>query len=401
MEMNINKKSLVLGMMVAIVTFSAGYDYGRSGQGAGDVAGDIAGIVKGDKTANEGKADLSVFWDVWNLVDDNYILDSTDQQAKVYGAISGMVDSLGDPYSTFLTPEENKTLNDEMQGVFGGIGAEVGYRDGAITVIAPLKGSPAEKAGLAAGDKIAAVNDETTEGLNVDEVVNLIRGEEGTKVKLIIVRGEEVKTFEITRETIQDKTVRWEMKDGGIAYIDITQFKRGTADELDAQIGDILAQDPKGIVLDLRNNPGGYLDVVVDVASRFIDEGQTIVIEDSGKEQKTYAANGNKRFDKLPIAVLVNGGSASASEILAGALKDHKIATLVGKTTFGKGLVQGITDLKDGSALKITVAKWLTPNGGSINKDGIAPDIEVEYTDADYQAGKDPQLDKALEVAKR
>lgn len=398
--MDINKKSLAAGLMAAVIIFSAGYDYGRSGQGARDVAGDIAGIVKGDKTANEGKADLSIFWDVWSLVDENYVLDSTDQQAKVYGAISGMVDSLGDPYSTFLTPEENKELGDEMQGVFGGIGAEIGYRDGAITVIAPLKGSPAEKAGMAAGDKIAAVNEESTEGLNVDEVVNLIRGEEGTKVKLIIVRGEEVKTIEITRETIQDKTVRWEMKDGGIAYIDITQFKRGTADELDAQIGDILAQDPKGIIIDLRNNPGGFLDVVVDVASRFIDEGQTIVIEDSGKEQKTYKANGNKRFDKLPITVLVNGGSASASEILAGALKDHKIATLVGKTTFGKGLVQGITDLKDGSALKITVAKWLTPNGNSINKDGIAPDIEVEYTDADYQAGKDPQLDKALEIMK-
>jgi carboxyl-terminal processing protease len=397
--MNINKKTLVATFLVAIIAFGAGVTYGRTG--ASTSIGDIAGMVKGDKTDNQNKADLGEFWDVWSLVDQNYLVKPLDQQKMVYGAISGMVNSLGDPYSTFLTPEENKALSQELQGVFGGIGAEIGYRDNAITVIAPLKGSPAEKAGLLAGDKIAEVEGESTENMNVDQVVSKIRGQEGTKVKLVVVRNGAAVPFEITRETIQDKTVRWEMKDNKIVYIDITQFKQDTAKELDAQIGDILAQDPKGIVLDLRNNPGGYLDVVVDVASRFVEEGQTIVVEDSGKEQKTYKANGNRRLGGLPMTVLVNEGSASASEILAGALKDHKLATLVGKNTFGKGLVQGITDLKDGSALKITVAKWLTPNGANINKNGIAPDVAVEYTSDDFKAGKDPQLDKALELLKK
>jgi carboxyl-terminal processing protease len=319
--------------------------------------------VKGDKTKSEEKADFSVFWEAWELVEKNYILGPLDRQKMVYGAISGMVDSLGDPYSTFLTPEENSALDEDMKGVFGGIGAEVGYRDDVITVIAPLKDSPAEKAGLLAGDRILEVDGKSTEGLNVDEVVKLIRGEKGSAVKLTIVRGKETLPFEITRATIVDKTVKWEMKDGQIAYIEISQFKQDTAKELDSQIDGILAQDPKGIVLDLRNNPGGYLDVVVDVASRFVDEGQVVVTEESGKSSEAYKASGGKRFNNLPTAVLINEGSASAAEILAGAIKDHKLGTLVGKKTFGKGLVQGISKLEDGSALKITVAKWLTPAG--------------------------------------
>lgn len=397
--MEMNKKSLAVTAVAVILAFGTGLNCGRSGATSKQLAGDLAGLVKGDHTVSEDKADLSVFWDVWGLIDEQYLLKPLDRQSMVYGAIGGMVDSLGDPYSDFLTPEENKELTDEMQGIFGGIGAEIGWRDNSVAIIAPLKGSPAERAGLLAGDKIAEIDSKSTKDLNVDESVSLIRGEVGTQVKLTIVRGTQALTFNITRETIQDKTVRWEMK-GRTAYIDITQFKQGTAKELDAEIGNILAQDPKNIILDLRNNPGGYLDVVVDVASRFVDEGQTVVVEDSGTGQKTYKASGNKRLGGLPIVVLINEGSASASEILAGALKDYKLATLVGKTTFGKGLVQGITDLKDGSALKITVARWLTPNGTSINKNGIAPDVLVEYTEDDYKADRDPQLDKALEILK-
>jgi carboxyl-terminal processing protease len=399
--MNINKKGIVLSVFVAIFCFGVGFNYGRNSVPSQNTAGDLIGLVKGDKTAVTTQADFGVFWDTWNLVEKNYALGPLDEQKMVYGAISGMVDSLGDPYSTFLTPDENKSLSDEMKGVFGGIGAEIGYKDNAVTIIAPLKGSPAEKAGILAGDKIVEIDGKSTKDLNVDDVVNEIRGQQGTKVKITVLRGEKVLPFEITRDTIVDKTVNWEMKDGKIADIGISQFKQGTAKELDDQIGDILAQDPKGIVLDLRNNPGGYLDVVVDVASRFIDEGQTVVTEDSGKDQKIYKATGGKRFNNLPIVVLVNEGSASASEILAGALQDHKLATLVGKKTFGKGLVQGISDLKDGSALKITVAKWMTPNGTYINKNGIEPDVAVEYPLDDYKVGKDPQLSKALELLKK
>jgi len=393
-----NRKSLVLMATLLVISFGFGFNYGRNSLPSQGGAKDIFGLVKGDKSVVEENADFGVFWEAWDLIEKNYILGPLNRQKMVYGAVTGMVDSLGDPYSTFLTPEENSALNDDLKGVFGGIGAEVGYREEAITIIAPLKNSPAEKAGLMAGDQIVGVDNKSTEGLNVDEVVEMIRGEKGVSVKIAVVRGEETLTFDIVRDTIVDKTVRWEMKEGQVAYIEITQFKQDTATELDAQIGDILAQDPKSVALDLRNNPGGYLNVVVDVASRFIDEGQIVVTEESGESNQVYKASGGKRFNDLPIVVLVNEGSASAAEILAGALKDHHLGTLVGKQTFGKGLVQGISELQDGSALKITVAKWLTPDGNNINKDGIAPDVEVEYTMDDFKAGKDPQLDKALEI---
>jgi carboxyl-terminal processing protease len=399
--MQINKKSLVVFAIMLAISFGAGFSYGRNALPSRNGTEDILGLVKGDRTTNQERADFGVFWEAWDLVEENYILGPLDEQKMVYGAVAGMVESLGDPYSTFLTPEENDQLENEMKGLFGGIGAEVGYREGKIIIIAPLKDSPAEKAGLLAGDRIMEVDGNTTEGLNVDEVVNMIRGDKGTSVHIVVMRGEEIVAFDITRDTIVDKTVRWEMKDGQIAYIEITQFKQDTAKELDSQIGDILAQDPKGIVLDLRNNPGGYLDVVVEVASRFIDEGQTVVIEESGGSDQAYKASGGKRLENIPMVVLVNEGSASAAEILAGALKDYKLATLVGKTTFGKGLVQGISELKDGSAVKITVAKWLTPNGVNINENGIAPDIEVGYTIDDYNAGKDPQFDKAMEILRK
>lgn len=396
--MKINK-NIAIAFFLVTFSFGLGYGYGQ-GVPVLQKGSDFFGLVKGERTIGEENTDFGIFWDAWDMIEDNYELEPLDRKKMVYGAVSGMVDSLGDPYSAFLTPEENSALDKDLHGVFGGIGAEVGYRDEKLTIIAPLKGSPAEKAGLMAGDRILEVDGRSSDGLNVDEIVGLIRGEEGTAVKITISRGDETMIFDIVRATIIDKTVRWEMKDGGIAYIEIRQFKKDTANELDAQIGDILSQDPKGIVIDLRNNPGGYLDVVVDVASRFINEGQPVVIEESGGNQKVYKAKGNKRFNNIPIAVLVNEGSASASEILAGALKDHNLAVLVGKTTFGKGLVQGITDLKDGSALKITVARWLTPSGKSINKDGISPDVEVEYTMDDFKANKDPQLDKALELVK-
>lgn len=396
--MQTNNKSLIATAFLLVLSFTAGFSYGRNALPSQSGTENILGLVKGDRTRSGSDADFGIFWEAWDLVKENYILGPLDEEKMVYGAVAGMVESLGDPYSTFLTPEENDKLENEMKGLFGGIGAEVGYRAGKIIIIAPLKDSPAERAGLMASDRIAEVNGQSTEGLNVDEVVAMIRGEEGTSVRLGIIRGGEMLNFDITRETIMDKTVRWEMKDGQIAYVEITQFKQDTAKELDAQIGEILMQDPKGIVLDLRNNPGGYLDVVVEVAGKFIDEGKTIVIEQSGESDRAYKASGGRRFENMPMAVLVNEGSASAAEILAGALQDYKLATLVGKKTFGKGLVQGISELEDGSALKITVAKWLTPNGMNINENGIAPDVEADYSMDDYNAGRDPQFDKAVEI---
>lgn len=401
--MNINKKSLASAVFLVAISFTAGYGWGRGEfLPGGNPVDKISGMVKGENASKPvTKADFSIFWDAWNDVEKNYALGPLDEQKMVYGAISGMVDSLGDPYSTFMTPDENKSLSDDLKGVFGGIGAEIGSRDGSITVVAPLKGSPAEKAGILAGDKIVEIDGNSTQDMSVDEVVKEIRGQVGTKVKLKIERDGKDLLFEITRDTIVDKTVNWEMKDGKIAYISISQFKQDTAKELNDQIGDILAHGPNGIILDLRNNPGGSLDTVINVASRFIDKDQVIVTVDYGSNQEVYKASGDKRFSGLPMVVLVNEGSASASEILAGALKDYKLATLVGKKTFGKGLVQEISELKDGSSLKLTVAKWLTPNGTYINKNGIAPDVEVDYTEKDFKAGKDPQLDKALQLLRK
>jgi carboxyl-terminal processing protease len=395
-------KKILLTVMVIVMSFGTGFSYGRNSLPSQDIGQDLLGLVKGDKSVSEESVDFGTFWDVWDLLKATYSLGPLDEKKMVYGAISGMVDSLGDPYTVFLTPEENKDLESDLSGVFGGIGAEIGFKGGYITVITPLKESPAEKSGLLAGDRVMEVDGKDIEGLSVDGVVSLIRGEKGTAVKITVMRDEKYLDFEIVRDTIIDKTVKWEMKDSGVIYLEINQFKEDTAKELDDQIASILSQNPKGLVLDLRNNPGGYLDVVVDVASRFIKEGDTIVIEKSGDgKEQVYKAKGNQSFEGIPMVVLVNEGSASASEILAGALKDYKTATVVGKTTFGKGLVQGISSLDDGSALKVTVAEWMTPSGNNINKTGIFPDIEVDYTMDDYNADKDPQLDKALEILKK
>lgn len=356
---------------------------------------------KNDKKIEE-KVDFGIFWETWKLVEDKYKLEPLDYQKMVYGAISGMVNSLNDPYTVFLSPEDNKMFEQDMEGSFSGIGAEIGFRDKMLTIIAPLKDSPAEKAGVLAGDIILKIDGKEIMKMSLDEAVRLIRGEKGTKVKLTISRNglEKLKEIEITRDIIVINTVEWEMKDNKIAYIRINQFKADTAAELDDKIDEMLLSESRGIILDLRNNPGGYLDVAIDVASRFMDKDKVVVVEDYGGKQNIHKTDGPKRFDNIPIIVLVNEGSASASEILAGAFRDNFGSKLVGKKTFGKGLVQEMERLKDGSALKITVAKWLTPNGTNINKNGIEPDFEVDMTEQDYKEKRDPQLEKALEILK-
>lgn len=354
---------------------------------------------KSDKKIEE-RADFGIFWEAWKTIEEKYALGPLDYQKMVYGAISGMVNSLDDPYTVFLSPEDNKMFEQDMEGSFSGIGAEIGFRDKMLTIIAPLKDSPAEKAGIFSGDVILKIDDKEIMEMSLDEAVRLIRGEKGTKVRLTINRNgiEKPKEIEITRDIIVVNTVEWEMKDNKIAYIRINQFKADTATELDNKIDEMLLNELHGIILDLRNNPGGYLDVAIDVASRFMDKDKVVVIEDYGVKQDIHKTDGPKRFDNILIIVLVNEGSASASEILAGALRDNLGSKLVGKKTFGKGLVQEMERLKDGSALKITVAKWLTPDGTNINKNGIEPDFEVDMTEQDYKEKSDPQLEKALEL---
>lgn len=393
-------KRLIISLLLILISFSAGFaanDFSESFNSKEN----ITGLVNlGAENEIEKRADFGIFWDAWKVVEDKYKLEPLNYQKMVYGAVAGMVDSLGDPYTVFLDPEESEVFDEDMKGSFSGIGAEIGFRDKLLTVIAPLKDSPAENAGVLAGDKILKVDGTEIIGMSIDKAVTLIRGEKGTKVLLTIAREglEELKDIEVVRDTIIIKTVEWEIKENNIAYIKISQFKEETTLELDDKINDILVADPKGIIIDLRNNPGGYVGTLKEISGRFLNEGETVFIESYGDKRIIHKTIGNKRFFDIPIAVLINEGSASASEILAGAFRDNMGVKLVGRKTFGKGLVQEVKTLKDGSAVKITVAEWLTPNEININKDGIEPDYDIEMTWEDYENDRDPQLEKALDI---
>ncbi len=397
-------KKLISLFLIILISFSVGFganDFVKSLDSKKNITG-LVNLNIGSENEIEKKADFDIFWDAWKVVEDKYNLEPLDYQEMVYGAIEGMVYSLGDPYTVFLDPEESEIFNEDMKGSFSGIGVEIGFRDKLLTVIAPLKDSPGEKAGLLPGDKILEVDGEEIIGMSIDRAVNLIRGEKGTKVLLTIARNglDELKDIEVIRDTIILKTVEWEVEENNIAYIKISQFKEETTFELDNEIDDILAIDPRGIIIDLRNNTGGYVGTVKEIAGRFLDRGEVVFIEDYGDEKSIHKTIGNKRFFDVPIVVLINEGSASASEILAGALRDNMGVKLVGKKTFGKGSVQELKHLKDGSSIKITVAEWLTPNRTVINNNGVEPDFDVEMSFEDYENNVDPQLEKALELLK-
>lgn len=349
--------------------------------------------------------DFSLFWKVWDLLKQKYVDEgSLDSKKLMYGAIEGMLQATGDPYTTFLTPDQNQQFNEDIKGSFQGIGAELGVKGGILTVIAPIEGAPAEKAGLKAGDKILKVDDKDTSSMTLDEAVNSMRGQKGTNVKLTILRegSDQTQDITITRDVINVKSVKFEMKDGGIAYIKISIFGEDTTSEFNDAVSQALKNNTKGIILDLRNDPGGYLDDAVDIASRMIPKGKVVVMEESGdKSRKQIYTKGGDQLSSIKTVVLINEGSASASEILTGALRDDRNnVTIVGKKSFGKGSVQELTPLPDNSAAKITVARWLTPNGDQINEKGIDPNVSVDLTADDYQNNRDPQLDKALELVK-
>ncbi|MFO7807652.1 MAG: S41 family peptidase [Candidatus Moraniibacteriota bacterium] len=362
-------------------------------------------LLKNTKDNTSEKVDFGIFWDAWRMVDKKYVdQEELDAQERVYGAIDGMLKATGDPYTNFMDPEETKSFNADMEGSFEGIGAEIGIREDTLTIIAPLDGMPADEAGLKAGDKIIEIDEESANDFTVEEAVKKIRGEKGTDVVLTIFREGETETrdIKITRGEIDLESVRYEKKEDDIAYIQIVSFSEDTAKEFNKEITKAIADGAKGVVLDLRNNPGGYLNVAVELSSKFIPRGETIVLEKkrNGKIDK-FKAIGGANLSELPVAVLINEGSASASEILAGALRDQKDSKLIGKKSFGKGSVQQLEKLSDGSSLKITIAEWLTPNGDSINEEGLKPDIEVEITDEDIENQDDVQLNRALEEIKK
>lgn len=346
--------------------------------------------------------DFSVFWQAWDIISKNYLNDKNiNTQNKVYGAISGLVQSLGDPHSQFFDPPDNKRFTEDIQGNFGGIGAEIGMKKDRIVVVSPLKNSPAEKVGLKAEDVILAVNSTSTEGLAVDQAVAMIRGPKGSEVKLTVFREgwDKPKEISIIRDTIVTPTIDASVREGNIAYVQLHRFNANANQLFYEAMVDVLNKGARGMVFDLRNNPGGYLDVAVDLSGWFVPRG-TVVVSQSSRNGVTgeLRASGNAALKDFPIVVLTNGGSASASEILAGALRDLRGVKLIGETTFGKGTVQEIMDLKDGSSLKLTIAHWVLPSGRILDHDGLVPDIEVKPSEKDIESGNDVQLTKAFEV---
>lgn len=403
-------------VIALIISFIAGSYVGRSEA--------EAAINVLNKDANgQTNVDFEPFWKAWSVLNEKYVnATSTTDQEKVWGAIKGLAASTGDPYTVFFPPEESKMFESDISGNFEGVGMEIGIRDGVLTVVAPLKGSPAERAGIRAGDKILKVDDVSTADLGVDKAVKLIRGAKGTDVVITIFRegDNDTKEITITRDVIDIPTIETEVKTAnasgadnpngtglrsdGVFIIRLFSFTAQSPSLFKDALRKFIESGSSKLVVDLRGNPGGYLEAAADIASWFLPTGKTIVSEDFGKNGtgKVYRSKGYDVFNgrNLDLVVLVDGGSASASEILAGALQEHGVAKIVGTKTFGKGSVQELVKITPDTSLKVTVAKWLTPNGNSISEKGIQPDIEVKITPEDIEKKADPQLDKALETVK-
>lgn len=358
--------------------------------------------VINQEAGQQSNIDFAPFWTTWNTVLAKYVsAQDLDGQKMVWGAVEGMVKSLGDPYSVFFPPQENKEFKEVIRGDFGGVGMEIGVKGGTITVISPLKGTPAERAGIKSGDKIFKIGEKTTLDMTAEEAARLIRGEKGTAVKLVILpKGEETtKEITLTRDTIIVPILETEEKPGGIFLIKLYSFSGNATNEFRNALRKFVYSGKGKMIIDLRGNPGGYLESAVDASSWFLPIGKTVVREKfASGEENLFKSKGYNIFDNLPLAILVNEGSASASEIMAGALREHGIAKLIGTKTFGKGSVQELVEITPQTSLKITIAKWLTPNGVSISDQGLEPDFKVEITKKDLELENDPQMEKAVEI---
>lgn len=416
---------LLIGVIFLMgVSFFAGtyigFDIGLKKEVNAEVGGNIS--LQNDPLVPVG-VDLTPLWKAWHTLNEKYVpattTDIIGDEDKVWGMIKGLSRSLGDPYTVFLPPEDAAIFEDDISGNFEGVGMEIGMRDNGLTIIAPLKGTPADKAGVQSGDHIIKIDDTFTDTLGVDGAVKLIRGPRGTPVLLTIARDGEVLEIEIVRAVIEIPTIGTEfrtgdsgaegedktagLRDDGIFIIELFNFSAISPGLFQNALRQFIESGSNKLVLDLRGNPGGFLEASVDMASWFLPIGKIVVTEDFGDNGKPriHRSKGYNVFSdsfSLEMIVLVNQGSASASEILAGALKEHGVATVVGETTFGKGSVQELVKITPETSLKVTVARWLTPNGNTISDGGLTPDIVVEMTSEDIEAGTDPQIERAIEL---
>lgn len=395
-----------LGIIAVIIAFGAGIFVGQTWFIKRQILNEdgqveISKVININRALNRSDSvEFKQFWEVWDKVRAKYVKQPVNEAEMFYGAIQGMVFGLNDPYSIYFPPKAAGEFAKSLSGEFSGIGAEIGIKNDQLVIIAPLAQSPAAKAGLRASDKIVAIDKKSTLGMDVETAVQNIRGPATSSVTLTIMRNgwDKPTDFTIHRATINIPAVMMDIKSGNIAYLRVMQFNERTPSEFSKLIDAMKAKKVNGVVLDLRNNPGGYLDSAVVMASEWIQQGSIVSERFSGGKENIHETIGLHRLAGTKTVVLINGGSASAAEIVAGALQDTKAATIVGEKSFGKGSVQDFETLPDGSALKITVAEWFTPNGNSINEKGIAPDVEVKEDYPKVKEGEDIALDKAMEL---
>ena len=401
MKQSFSKKTVVfsagLAVILAAFAFGAYFGYERRPE----VEKVLSVLGQDPNIISVPEVDFSPFWKAWRMIEEKYVApDGFERQNMVWGAIEGLASSLNDPYTVFLPPTESKAFEDEIRGDFEGVGMEIGLRKGVLTVIAPLKNTPAYRSGIKSGDKIIKIGEESTAELTLNEAVQKIRGPKGSTVKLTILRNNEDATreIEIKRDTIQIPLIDTEKRSDGIFIIKLYSFSERSPGSFRQALRQMIESDSHKLILDLRNNPGGYLDAAVEIASWFLPAGKTVVIENFGKGgEKIYRSKGYNILNGKKIVILVNEGSASASEIVAGALRDNGLAKIVGTKTFGKGSVQELVPITIDTSLKITIARWLTPARHSISENGLEPDIIVEGASKDDETA-DPQLDKAVEM---
>jgi carboxyl-terminal processing protease len=402
-----SRRTLRMGALFALILavgFMGGLTVGAAG---GDrVLANIPLLGDGLDSTPDPSLNFNDFWKVYNVLQDRFVqTHGTTTEAtskdKVYAAIQGLVTAYGDPYTVFFPPEQAKMFQESISGNFSGVGMEIGLsKEGILTVIAPLKGTPAEKAGIMAGDLVLGIDGKSTEGVSTDEAVKRIRGEKGTTVTFIIQRAQEKQEIKVVRDTIQVPTIDTKYdKATGVYTIALYEFSANSGELFDKAFTEFRASGSKKLIIDLRGNPGGYLDIAVQMASHFLPKGAVVVTEDYNGNRKNieHVSSGSQGVPEgTEIVVLIDQGSASASEILAGALQDHDVATLVGTRSFGKGSVQELVQIGKAS-LKITVARWLTPSGTSISDGGLTPDIKVTRTPEEVKAGKDVQMERAVQ----